>query len=132
MNPVVKQTLKGIKREGDFVFCNIKTGTRFRDFFRSWKSAREKASMPDLRFHDLRHSAATLMVMGGVDLVTVKEVLGHSTIQMTMKYAHPTPENKRKAVNVLADVFGEKSDIEDAIPAQITIKKDLAYPEINN
>jgi hypothetical protein len=45
------------------------------------------------------------MVIGGIDLVTVKEVLGHATIQMTMRYAHPTPENKRKAVEVLANLF---------------------------
>jgi len=51
---------------------------------------------------------------------------------MTMRYAHPTPENKRRAVNVLAAVFGEKIDIEDAIPAQVTIKKDLVYPTTNS
>jgi hypothetical protein len=45
------------------------------------------------------------MVIGGIDLVTVKEILGHATIQMTMRYAHPTPENKRKAVEVLASLF---------------------------
>ena len=45
------------------------------------------------------------MVTGGIDLVTVKEILGHATIQMTMPYAHPTPENKRQAVEVLASLF---------------------------
>jgi len=105
MNSVVREALKSIKREGDFVFCNPKTGNRFRDFYRSWKSAREDAGIPDLRFHDLRHSAATLMVMGGIDLVTVKDILGHSNIQMTVKYAHPTPENRRRAVNVLVSIF---------------------------
>ncbi len=72
------------------------------------------------------------MVTGGVDLVTVAEILGHSDIKMTMRYAHPTPENKRKAVNVLATAFGDKSDIEDAIPTQVTIKKDLVYPSTNS
>jgi integrase len=38
-------------------------------------------------------------------LVTVKEILGHATIQMTMRYAHPTPENKRHAVEVLSRLF---------------------------
>jgi len=49
------------------------------------------------------------MVMGGVNLVTVKEILGHSSIEMTMRYSHPTPENKRKAVDVLAAIFNQKS-----------------------
>jgi len=55
---------------------------------------------------DLRHTAATYMVIGGIDLVTVKDILGHATIQMTMRYAHPTPGNKRHAVEVLASLFG--------------------------
>jgi hypothetical protein len=45
------------------------------------------------------------MVTGGVPLVTVSQILGHATIHMTMKYAHPAPEDKRKAVNVLASIF---------------------------
>ena len=48
--------------------------------------------------------------MGGVYLITTAEILGHADIKMTMRYAHPTPENKRKAVNVLASVF-EKEKI---------------------
>lgn len=110
MNSIVRATLKGIKRENDFVFCSSKTGTRFIDFFRSFKTACRKVGITDLRFHDLRHTAATLMVMGGIDLVTVSQILGHSTIQMTMKYAHPTPENKRRAVSVLASMIEAKQE----------------------
>ena len=40
-----------------------------------------------------------------VDLVTVSKILGHSSIQMTMRYAHPTPENMQRAVDKLADIF---------------------------
>ncbi len=43
-----------------------------------------------------------------MDLVTVKEILGHSRIEMTMRYAHPTPENKRKAVAVLESIFRKR------------------------
>jgi hypothetical protein len=43
------------------------------------------------------------------------EILGHSDIKMTMRYAHPTPENRRRAVNVLAAVFGGESVEEDMI-----------------
>jgi site-specific recombinase XerD len=42
-----------------------------------------------------------MMVMSGVDLVTVKEILGHSSIEMTMRYAHPTTEGKMNAVKAL-------------------------------
>jgi len=105
MNSVVSGMLKKLKREGNYVFTNPATGLQYSDIFHPFKAACEEAKIRDLRFHDLRHTAATLMVMGGIDLVTVKEILGHSTIEMTMRYAHPTPENKRKAVEILGLVF---------------------------
>ncbi|MBC8357344.1 MAG: site-specific integrase [Candidatus Aminicenantes bacterium] len=72
----------------------------------TFKAACRRSGIMDLRFHDFRHTAATHMVTGGVDLVTVAEILGHTDIKMTMRYAYPTPENKRKAVEVLSAVFG--------------------------
>ena len=54
-----------------------------------------------MRFHDLRHNFATQLVAGGVDLVTVKELLGHSSLLMVGRYAHSAPESKRQAVAVL-------------------------------
>jgi hypothetical protein len=47
------------------------------------------------------------MIEAGVDLVTVSKILGHSTIQMTMRYAHPTPENMQRAVDRLQTLFSE-------------------------
>lgn len=115
MNSLVAETIKGIEKKDSLIFYNPKTKNHLKDIFRSFNSARKKVGIPNLRFHDLRHTAATLMVMGGVDLVTVKEILGHSKIDMTMRYAHPTPENKRKAVAVLESVFKEKSSHKSAI-----------------
>lgn len=108
MNNMVIDTLKKVKRESDYVFCNPKTKEHIKDVKTAFKAACRRAGIIDLRFHDLRHTAATYMVTGGVDLVTVAEILGHADIKMTMRYAHPTPDNKRKAVNVLAAVFDEK------------------------
>ena len=107
MNSVVAGTLKGIERKTEFIFPSSwsKKYKHIMGVFRPFKAACKKAGIEDLRFHDLRHTAATAMITGGIDLVTVSEILGHSTIQMTMKYAHPTPENKRRAVNVLASIF---------------------------
>ena len=105
MNAIVADTLKKIKRESEFVFYNPKTKNHITDVKTAFKAACRRGGIRDLRFHDLRHTAATYMVTGGVDLVTVAEILGHADIKMTMRYAHPTPENKRNAVNVLCDIF---------------------------
>jgi len=56
--------------------------------------------------HDLRHSAASYLIMLGIDIVTVKEILGHSSINMTLRYAHLSPVHKREAMEVL----GSKMD----------------------
>ena len=52
------------------------------------------------------------MIEARIGLVTVSKILGHSSIQMTMRYAHPTPENMQRAVNKLGKIF-EKSVQED-------------------
>lgn len=51
------------------------------------------------RLYDLRHTALSRMAMAGIDLATLKELAGHSQIQMTMRYIHPTPEHKRRVVD---------------------------------
>ncbi len=56
---------------------------------------------PPFRLYDLRHTALTRMAMAGVDLPTLRELAGHSNIQMTMRYVHPTPEHKKTAIQKL-------------------------------
>ena len=56
---------------------------------------------PAFRLYDLRHTFGSRMAMAGVDLPTLKELMGHSTITTTMRYVHPTPEHKRAAVDKL-------------------------------
>ena len=86
---------------------NPGSGKKFRDVTTSFKTACRDAEIDGLRIHDLRHSAASKMVELGVDLVTVSKILGHSSIQMTMRYAHPTPAAMKAAVEKLSE-FIEK------------------------
>lgn len=54
----------------------------------AWQTAREAARLPDLRIHDLRHSAASFMINAGIDLFAVGRVLGHADHKSTMRYSH--------------------------------------------
>jgi integrase len=80
-----------------------KSGQPFHDVRSSFGTACGKAGIKNFRFHDLRHTAASHMVMAGVPLKTVAEILGHMTTAMTERYSHLLPEHKLKAVEMLPD-----------------------------
>ena len=83
--------LDGLKRKNgisSFVFLNPKTGLPFTDVKKAFHSAVKQAKIGSLRFHDLRHTFASRLVAAGVDLITVKELLGHHSVRVTERYTH--------------------------------------------
>ena len=86
--------------DSQWVFAH-KDGTRVQSVKRSFTAACEKAGIKDFRVHDLRHTCASWLVSSGQPLPAVRDLLGHSTIKMTERYAHLSPENVRLAVNAL-------------------------------
>ena len=70
------------------VFTNPHTKKPYKGFHLAWYSVREAAGLNDVRIHDLRHTYASLLVNKGVSLYEVQQLLGHSSPQMTQRYAH--------------------------------------------
>jgi len=97
--------------ESEYVFAG-KTGKPLTDIKKGFHTALRKAGISDFRFHDLRHCVASHLVMNGIDLTSVKEILGHKSLAMTMRYAHLAPGHKKKAVHVLDRLMEEnKNDV---------------------
>lgn len=87
----------------DLVFPG-KDGKPMTNIDSSWRSVSAAAKLTDFRWHDFRHHFASRLVMSGVDLNTVRELLGHADLKMTLRYAHLAPEHKANAVAKLVRV----------------------------
>jgi len=95
-------------KEYGLVFCNM-----YGSFFNPdhvwylFKKLLKAAGLPSVRFHDLRHSAATVLLAAGVPLKVVSELLGHSSVAITVDiYAHVLPEMQQEAVKRMDDLYG--------------------------
>ena len=93
-----------------YVFCNPKTGRIYNSVRRSLASAAERAGVGHIGLHALRHTFASQLVMAGVDLATVQKLMGHKTIQMTMRYAHLAPDHLKGAVDRIRLIDGHDMD----------------------
>ena len=97
-------------RETGIVFCNIYGGyLESSNLHNDFKRLLEKVGLPNIRFHDLRHSAATILLGIGVHPKIVQELLGHRNISMTMDiYSHVLPSMQQETMEKLDDLFKEK------------------------
>ncbi|MBI5239134.1 MAG: site-specific integrase [Elusimicrobia bacterium] len=106
--PRAREVLAELRRDanGDFVF-HKKDGGQLRVVRSGFKRALRRAGIANFRFHDLRHTAISYMMMNGIDLKTIAELVGHATAQMVDKrYGHLSPDHKRAA----AEVYGSAMD----------------------
>lgn len=85
----------------DLVFASPVTGGRFDNINNSWRELIKRAGIEHFRFHDLRHTYASRLVMRGADLYVVRELLGHASIETTQRYSHLAPEHKTRTVELL-------------------------------
>ena len=86
--------------ESPYVFPG-QGGGRFEDVKSAWLKLLERAQIDGFRWHDMRHDFASRLVMAGVPLNTVRDLLGHADIKMTLRYAHLAPGTKAAAVELI-------------------------------
>ncbi len=101
---------KGLWGDPDLVFAST-IGTSLDSsniVSRSFKPLLKSAGLPDIRFHDLRHACATLLLSEGVPVKVVQEVLGHSSVSVTMDvYSHVLPDMQEKAAAAMDGLLSD-------------------------
>lgn len=87
--------------DSPYIFCN-KNGEPLKDIRKSFLKTLEKCGIINSTFHTLRHTFASQLVMSGIDLNTVRELMGYKSLEMTLRYDHLSPDHKRRAVDILS------------------------------
>lgn len=95
----------------DYVFPNPRTGKCYNGFHLAYFRARDAAGLPDVRIHDLRHTFASLLINNGVSLYEVQELLGHSSVSMTQRYAHLLPNKLRSRTEIVSRIVDGGLDL---------------------
>ncbi len=101
---------QGLRSEYVFTF----RGNPVNELKTAFQGAVRRAGIRNFRFHDLRHTAASQMVIRGASLKDVQEILGHKSMTMTLRYAHLSQERKKQAMNLLNGVTPGLDMLEEA------------------
>jgi len=113
MSMAVHTVLSDLRRRQNgagegLVFCKG-NGAAWGAITTAFTVALKRAKITAFRFHDLRHTCASWLVMDGATLMEVREILGHQTLSMSLRYAHLSPGRLREAVARLDRVFNGDS-----------------------
>jgi len=110
MNDLLIQALQRVKRN-DCEIVFMKNRRPIKSIRTAWEMALKRAEILHCRFHDLRHTFATYSLAYGSDLVSIRDILGHSDIRMTSRYAHSSEDMKKRAVDSLTRLM--PTDLDD-------------------
>ena len=99
LNETAMEVLDELTTEGQYehLFINFDSHKPFVHIRHTWIRLRKKAGLPHLRFHDLRHSAASLLIQSGASLYLVQQILGHSNPITTQRYSHVSMQTLHEA-----------------------------------
>ena len=103
ITPQMKEHLLNIPHIGEYVFMNPITKEQYKEFKATFRRTVERAKIPHITFHELRHTTASRLNELGVDLSTIQEYLDHADARTTQQYIHKPKKNILDAVKRLAD-----------------------------
>lgn len=131
--PIFEGRIKPESTPTDFVFPNLKGELQTKishTFMRTVKALKFNDGIENraekIVFHSLRHTFASWLATKGTPLYTIKELMGHKTIEMTERYAHLMPDTKREAINQVSDIF---KDASSAFAVQKKLEEDTTTKE---
>lgn len=107
LNEIAFEVLDELTTEGkyQYLFVNPATELPFVHIRHTWIRLRKKAGLPHLRFHDLRHSTASLLIQSGASLYLVQQILGHASPIMTQRYSHVAMHTLHDASSNMANII---------------------------
>jgi integrase len=105
LNDVALGILDKLDTEGKskYLFTSSRTGGRMTDISKVWSRIRNKAGIPDVRLHDLRHSYASFLANSGCNEFQIQQALGHASTVTTRRYVHMSKESMQKAAGAASD-----------------------------
>jgi integrase len=107
---VFREVRHGNQLKSPYVFCNSR-GRRYKEIRKPFHGACRRAGIEDFKFHDLRHTFASHLIMQGAGLAAVGKLLGHADIKMTMRYSHLSQAHLQETVFLLDNLTGAKKSL---------------------
>ena len=98
-------------KDRKYLFMSHRSNTHLKEIHTGWKTLREKAGLPHLRIHDLRHSFASFLVNNGRTLYEVQQILGHSVPTVTQRYSHLSAKTLLSATNAASNCISAAMEV---------------------
>ena len=122
MNETLYRVVSGLSRHSDSAYVfPAKEGRPYTDVPKTFRKAVKEAKVEHFRFHDLRHTFASYMIMNGCDVKTLQELMGHKDIKMTMRYSHLSKDHVRESVKILDTIWTPTVETKNSTPSQVTV-----------